>query len=111
LRRRRITAILARKAHPNMGDTAGLRTPRPAFAYETGKTTHPPAYQQKLHKKSFLAMYVLCFDAQPHHSGGGSLLMPGLPWCPLVAPTVDALQASASDTTHLKLFLGPVGAC
>jgi len=37
--------------------------------------------------------------------------MPGIPWCPLVAPTVDAPQASASDTTHLKLFLGPVGAC
>jgi len=37
--------------------------------------------------------------------------MPGMPWCSLVAPTVDAPQASASDATHLKLFLGPVGAC
>jgi len=111
VRRRRIIAILVRKSHPNTGDTAGLRAPRPAFAYETGKTTPPPAYQQKPHTKSFLSMYFLCFDAQPHHSGGGSLSMPGIPWCPLVAPTVDAPQASASDATHLKLFLGPVGAC
>jgi len=56
-------------------------------------------------------MYVLCFDAQPHHSGGGSLSVPGIPWCPLVAPTVNAPRASDSDATLLKLFLGPVGAC
>jgi len=73
---------------------------------------YPPPHTNKTnHTKSFLSRYVLFFDAQPHHSGGGSLSMPGIPWCPLVAPTVDAPQASASNTTHLKLFLGPVGAC
>jgi len=46
-RRRQMTETLVRKSHPNMGDTAGLRAPRPAFAYETGKTIPPPAYQQK----------------------------------------------------------------
>jgi len=102
---------LVRKLHPNTGDTAGLQAPRPAFAYETGKTIPLPLYQQKLHTKSFLYLYVLFFDAQPHHRGGGSLSMPEISWCPLVAPTVDAPQASASDITHLKLFLGPVKAC
>jgi len=71
----------------------------------------PSAYQQKPHTMSFLSMYVLCFDAQPHHSGGGSLSMPRTPWCPLDMLSVDALQASDSDATHLKIFLGPVGAC
>jgi len=40
-RRRQNISILVGMSHPNTGDTAGLRAPRPVFAYETGKRTPP----------------------------------------------------------------------